>query len=179
MLRLFIFAIISHFAYCFAFNISYIPSGIFNQTSVMYPLFIAVLVLYINEKTSINNILKHILVFILVWSAFPANWSSIAVLSVIGMYYNRGDLKSQMKAIIPWVLIYGIVSFFFVNKLYGIIQLLFSFNEEEFDLFFRSKLNKFFKAFLFGTIIYESKIIKSSLLLFDSNSYFILSSSGV
>ena len=123
MLRLFIFAIISHFAYCFAFNISYIPSSIFNQTSVMYPLFIAVLVLYINEKTSINNILKHILVFILVWSAFPANWSSIAVLSVIGMYYNRGDLKNQMKAIIPWVLIYGIVSFFFVNKLYGIIQL--------------------------------------------------------
>ncbi len=122
MSRLFIFAIISHFAYCFAFNIGFIPSSIFNQTSVMYPLFIAVLVLYINEKTNMNNILKHILVFILVWSAFPANWSSIAVLSVIGMYYNRGNLEKQMKSIIPWVLIYGLVSFFFVNKLYGIVQ---------------------------------------------------------
>jgi hypothetical protein len=122
MMRLFIFAIISHFAYCFAFSISFIPSDIFNQTSVMYPLFIAVLVLYINEKTNINNILKHILVFILVWSAFPANWSSIAVLSVIGMYYNRGNLEKQMKAIMPWVLLYGVISFFFVNKLYGIIQ---------------------------------------------------------
>ncbi len=122
MLRLFIFAIISHFAYCFAFDISFIPSSIFNQTSVMYPLFIAVLVLYINEKTNINNILKHILVFLLVWSAFPANWSCIAVLSVIGMYHNRGNLKKQMNAIMPWVLVYGIVSFFFVNKIYGIIQ---------------------------------------------------------
>ena len=121
-MRLFIFAIISHFAYCFAFSISFIPSDIFNQTSVMYPLFIAVLVLYINEKTNMNNILKHILVFILVWSAFPANWSSIAVLSVIGMYYNRGNLEKQMKTIMPWVLLYGVISFFFVNKLYGIIQ---------------------------------------------------------
>ena len=122
MFRLFIFAIISHFAYCFAFNISYIPNSLFNQSSVMYPLFIAVLVLYINEKTNMNNILKHILVFILVWSAFPANWSSIAVLSVIGMYYNRGNLEKQMKTIMPWVLLYGVISFFFVNKLYGIIQ---------------------------------------------------------
>ena len=40
MLRLFGFAIISHFAYCFAFGINFIPftSGIFNQTSVIYPL---------------------------------------------------------------------------------------------------------------------------------------------
>ena len=122
MLRLFIFAIISHFAYCFAFNISYIPNSLFNQSSVMYPLFIAVLVLYINEKTNMNNILKHILVFILVWSAFPANWSSIAVLSVIGMYHNRGNLEKQMSVVMPWVLLYGIVSFFFVNRIHGIIE---------------------------------------------------------
>jgi hypothetical protein len=39
------------------------------------------------------------------------------------MYHNRGNLEKQMKAIMPWVLVYGIVSFFFVNKLYGIIQI--------------------------------------------------------
>lgn len=40
MLRLLVFAIISHFAYCFAFGINVIPfsDGIFNQTSVVYPL---------------------------------------------------------------------------------------------------------------------------------------------
>ncbi len=122
MLRLGIFAIISHFAYCFAFGMSFIPNGIFNQTSVMYPLFIAVLVLYISESKNINNILKHMLVFILVWTAFPADWSCIAVLSVINMYVHRGNIEKQMLSIIPWVFIYGLVSFLFINKLYGIIQ---------------------------------------------------------
>ena len=49
LLRLGIFAIISHFAYCFAFGLDFVPfrSGVFNQTSVMYPLFVAVLVLWL------------------------------------------------------------------------------------------------------------------------------------
>ena len=49
--RLGIFAVISHFAYCFGFGISLNPfeGGIFNRTSVMYPLFIAVLILYISD----------------------------------------------------------------------------------------------------------------------------------
>ena len=49
MLRLGVFAIISHFAYCFGFGISLYPleGGIFNLSSGMYPRFIEVLVLYI------------------------------------------------------------------------------------------------------------------------------------
>ena len=48
MLRMGIFALISHFAYCFAFGINMVPfsTGIFNQTSVMYPLFVAILVMW-------------------------------------------------------------------------------------------------------------------------------------
>ena len=51
MFRLGLFAVISHFAYCFAFGISIIPfkTGIFNQTSVMYPLFIAVVVMWLDD----------------------------------------------------------------------------------------------------------------------------------
>ena len=54
MLRLGIFAVISHFAYCFGLGISLNPfeGGIFNRTSVMYPLFIAVVVLYIEDNAS-------------------------------------------------------------------------------------------------------------------------------
>ena len=38
--RLFLFAVVSHFAYNFAFGIPFIPfkTGVFNQTSVMWPL---------------------------------------------------------------------------------------------------------------------------------------------
>lgn len=126
MLRLFIFAIISHFAYCFAFGINYIPfkTGIFNQTSVMYPLFIAVLVLWLDKnETRIKKWIKNIITFCLVWSAFPADWSSIAVLTIIAMHRNRGNLKKQMKYMMFWVMLYAIVSYFFVNKTYGLIQI--------------------------------------------------------
>ncbi|MBR1373117.1 conjugal transfer protein TraX [bacterium] len=126
IIRLGCFAVISHFAYCFAFGINFIPfrTGTFNQTSVMYPLFVAVLVLWLqNAELHISHWLRHIVIFVLVWSAFPADWSCIAVLTIIAMYRNRGNLNKQMLSMMLWVLLYAIVSFIFVNKVYGIIQL--------------------------------------------------------
>ena len=125
LLRLFIFAIVSHFAYCFAFGIDFIPfkTGIFNQTSVMYPLFVAVLVLYLQDNDfCIKKWVKEIIIFVLIWSAFPADWSCIAVLVICAMYRNRGNLKKQMFYMMLWVSLYAIVSFFCVNKVYGLIQ---------------------------------------------------------
>ena len=125
ILRLFVFAVISHFAYCFAFGIDFVPfkTGIFNQTSVMYPLFVAVLVLWLQDTdTGMKDWLKKIIIFVLVWSAFPADWSCIAVLSITTMYRNRGNLKKQMLFMMIWVFLYSVVSFFFVNKVYGLIQ---------------------------------------------------------
>jgi len=64
--RLFIFAVISHFAYCFAFGINYIPfttGSIFNQTSIMWSLAWAVVALYIANG---NNKLKEYQKWILV-----------------------------------------------------------------------------------------------------------------
>lgn len=53
-------AIISHFAYCSAFGIDYIPfrDRVFNQTSVIWPLFWAIVVLWILNG---NNKLKELL----------------------------------------------------------------------------------------------------------------------
>lgn len=125
IMRLGIFAVISHFAYCFSFGIPPIPfsTGIFNQTSVMYPLFIAVLVLWLDDNKVLQKRiwLKQIIIFILIWSAFPADWSCIAVLAIIGMYKKRGDLKGQMKKMLPLVILYGVVAFFFVSKVYAMV----------------------------------------------------------
>lgn len=123
MLRLGIFAIISHFAYCFGFGISLNPleGGIFNRTSVMYPLFISVVVLYINDHLlNIPKWLRTVLSVLLVFSAFPADWSCIAVLAIINMYRKRGNLTAQMLQMVLWVSLYGLVSFIFVNKVYAI-----------------------------------------------------------
>ena len=127
MFRLGMFAIISHFAYCFAFGLNFIPfkTGVFNQTSVMYPLFVSVLVLWLQdtELKKINKVIKNVLIFVLMWSAFSADWSCIAVLAIIGIYRNRGNLKKQTFSMMMWVLLYAVVSFFFVSKIYGIIEL--------------------------------------------------------
>ncbi|MBQ0161835.1 MAG: conjugal transfer protein TraX [Treponema sp.] len=126
MLRMGIFAIISHFAYCFAFGISFIPfkDGIFNQTSVMYPLFIAVVVHWLeSDEVKLNIVLKRIIIFVLIWSAFVADWSSIAVLAILGMYKKRGNVEKQMLVMIIWVALYGIVSWFFVSKTYALVLL--------------------------------------------------------
>ena len=124
MLRLLVFAVISHFAYCFAFGMSPIPfqTGIFNQTSVMYPLFIAVLVMWMQDtKLPMKDWLKKILIFVLIWSAFCADWSCIAVMAILEMYKKRGDLKGQMLEIIQWVTMNGVIAFFFVSKVYAFV----------------------------------------------------------
>ncbi len=120
--RLGIFALISHFAYCFWYGSSFIPfkEGLFNQTSVMWPLFIAAVVLYLEHgDVKMNKYLKWILAFVLVWSAFPADWSCIAVLAITDMYKRRGNLEKQILVMIPYVAIYGIISYFFVSKVYA------------------------------------------------------------
>lgn len=125
MLRMGIFALISHFAYCFAFGISMIPfsTGIFNQTSVMYPLFIAIVVMWMQgNDLRMKNWVKNVLVVLLILSAFPADWSCIAVFAILGMHKNRDDLKKQMLVMLLCVAVYSAVSFFFVSRSYALVQ---------------------------------------------------------
>lgn len=74
-----------------------------------------------NYKPEMNKYLKHATIFILIWCAFPADWSCIAVLSILWMYKYRGDLKTQMKGMLLYVALYGLVSFFFVSKVYALV----------------------------------------------------------
>lgn len=125
--RLFIFALISHFAYCFAFGINYIPFSkgeIFNQTSIMWILAWSVVALYIvYGKNSLKEWQKWLLIILLNIITFSADWSCIGLMIILSMYDNRGNLDKQMKNMMLWTSIYAFVSFAFVNKIYGIIQL--------------------------------------------------------
>ena len=70
--RLFLFALVSHFAYNFAFGIPFMPfkTGIFNQTSVMWPYAWAVVIVIVskNEKLPLKLQARHIVL----WSAIYA-----------------------------------------------------------------------------------------------------------
>ena len=125
--RLFLFAFVSHFAYCFAFGINYIPFStgeIFNQTSIMWTLAWSVIALYIvYGKNNLKEWQKWLLVILIDLITFSADWSCIGVMIILNMYSNRGNLNKQIKGIMFWTFIYALVSFLFVNKVYGIIQL--------------------------------------------------------
>lgn len=139
LIRMFCFAAISHFAYCFAFGIPYLPystGNIFNQTSVIWALAWALAALWIihgdenihgNEnihgKHNLKQWQKYVMLTLICLISFSADWSCIAVMAVVAMYSNRGSLPKQMRAMMIWVLIYAVVSFFCVNKVYGIITL--------------------------------------------------------
>ena len=121
--RLFIFAIISHFAYCFAFNISFIPNSIFNATSVLWSLFWSVVLLIILDNEKINKYLKILLFILIFLITFPSDWSCIVVFAIIFMNKYKDNFKKKMFYMMFATVMYAIVYFIFINKVYAIVQL--------------------------------------------------------
>ena len=124
-IRLLIFAVISHFAYNFAFGIPFIPfqNGVFNQTSVIWPLFLGLIGLWVSDNEKLKQWQKTMIILLLTILAFCADWSSIAVLAVINIGENRGNFKKQMTGVMMWVAVYAAVYAIFINPIYGILQL--------------------------------------------------------
>ncbi len=123
--RLLFFALISHFAYCFAFGIPLIGgnTGFFNRTSVMWPLALAVILVQIQNKNSLPKWIKIVSIPICCLLAFPADWSSIAVMAPFFLYYHRDNFKKQAWDIVLWTAVYASVYFLFLDKMYGILQM--------------------------------------------------------
>ena len=98
--------------------------SIFNQTSIMWTLAWSVVALYVvNGETNLKAWQKYALVILIDVVTFSADWSCIAVMAILSMYSNRGNLKKQIAGMSFWVLLYAVISFVFVNKTYGVITL--------------------------------------------------------
>ena len=125
MLRLFLFAVISHFAYDFAFGIPFLPlsTGAFNQTSVMWSLAWAVVLIFIGRNDRIPQWMKIVSIVLICVISFPSDWSSIAVMCPFFLYAHRGNFKMQAWDIVLWTFIYAAVYFLFLDKLYGVLQM--------------------------------------------------------
>ena len=87
-LRLFVFAVISHFAYDTAFGIPFLPlsTGVFNQTSVMWSLAWAVVLIAICHHERIPQWAKILSIVVICLISFPSDWSSIAVMCPYFLY---------------------------------------------------------------------------------------------
>ena len=123
--RLFLFALISHFAYNFAFGIPFIPfqTTIFNQTSVIWSLAWGLVGLALMDSPKLKGWMKSLLLIVICVITFCSDWSCIAVMAIISIGQNRGNFKKQMMSMVFWVIFYTIVYFIFIDKVYGIIQL--------------------------------------------------------
>ncbi len=125
-LRLFLFALVSHFPYVLASNGMFIPSysgGILNRTSVMWALAWGLVMLRVADSAKLKQWMKTLLVLVICLIALPADWSCIASLCVLAFGTNRGNFRAQMLWMVFYVGIYAVVYFFAIDRVYGILQM--------------------------------------------------------
>lgn len=125
--RLFVFAVISHFAYTFAFGIPLIPfkKSVFNQTSVIWSLAWGVVAIALTDDqySRLKQWQKVLAVLMICAITFCSDWSCIAVLAILGINSHRGNLKKQVEEMMLYVGMYALIYFLFIDKVYGMIQL--------------------------------------------------------
>lgn len=123
--RLFLLALLSHFAYNFAFGIPFIPfqTTIFNQTSVIWSLAWGLVALAMMDSPKLPSWAKSLLLLLICAVTFCSDWSCIAVLAIVFMGQHRGDFKRQMVCMMLCVCMYAAVYFLFIDRLYGSLQL--------------------------------------------------------
>ena len=129
--RLFLFAVLSHFAYIFASMDfvdwrSFIPfyyGRILNQTSIMWPLAWGLVMLRVAYSPGIKEKIKPILVVLICIVTFPSDWSCVASLCILAFGTNRGAFKKQMLWMVFYVAIYALVYYFAIDRVYGLLQM--------------------------------------------------------
>lgn len=125
--RLFILAVISHFAYNFAFGIPFIPfqTTVFNQTSIIWSLAWGLVALAVSEShhPKLRPWIKTAILMVIAIISFCSDWSSIAVLVIVANGQNRGDFKKQMMNMLWYVSLYSCVYFLFIDRVYGLLQM--------------------------------------------------------
>ena len=162
-LRMFLFALISHFAYVFASGTytdfhSFIPfynGDILNQTSVMWSLAFGLVMLRTAYSEKIKNkTLKVLLILLICILALPSDWSCVASLFILSFGTNRNNLKMQSVWLIIYAAVYSLVYNFAIDTVYGILQMsvvlaipiIYAYNGERGK---NIKFNKFMKWFFY------------------------------
>ena len=129
--RMFLFAVISHFAYVFFSGDfvdwrSFIPffyGSILNQTSVMWPLAWGLVMLRVAYSERIREKAKPVWILLICLITFPSDWSCIASLWILAFGTNRGNFRRQMLWMVFYAGLYALVYFFALDRVYGLVQL--------------------------------------------------------
>jgi len=130
--RLFLFALISHFAYRFFSPDfsgwrSFLPfadGSLLDQTSVMWSLAWGLVMLRVNDSTRIHsNMLRTVFILLICAVSFPADWSCIAALCILAFGTNRGNFRAQMGWMMFYCAHYAVVYCLTLDLSYGLLQM--------------------------------------------------------
>lgn len=122
--RLLLFAFIGHFAFCFGLGIplNIFSGAIFNKTSVMFPLSMSVLLIWIFNQKKWKTIYKILVIILFCLLTFVADWSSIALMMPFFLYQHRNNKRQQIKDYVIWISVYAAIYVLFIDLYYGLIQ---------------------------------------------------------
>lgn len=123
--RLFVLALISHFAYNFCFGIPFLPfqSSVFNQTGVVWSLAWGLVLLCVYDNEQLKSWQKTLITIIVCVITFPSDWSCIATMAILFMGQYRENFKKKMMWMMFFTFLYALVYFFFIDRVYAVIQL--------------------------------------------------------
>ena len=124
LMRLLIFAAISHIPYTMFSDFDFIP-GI-PTTSVMWPFALGVLALMIDQGDILPNAKRWqrtVLVWVCVVIALPSTWSMAAVLAILFMGRHKGNFRRQMLDMALVLAVYGVICGILFAPIYGLIHI--------------------------------------------------------
>lgn len=129
--RMFLFALVSHFAYIFASADfagwrSFLPfssGSVLNQTSVMWSLAWGLVMLRVAHSKKLSHGAQVLLILLICAVSFPSDWSCIASLCILSFGTNRGNPRAQMAWMTFYVALYAAVYALALDVVYGILQM--------------------------------------------------------
>ena len=55
--------------------------------------------------------------------SFPSDWSCIAVMAILYLWAKRASFAQRMLWMLVWTAAYALVYIFFIDRIYGVLQL--------------------------------------------------------
>ena len=134
--RLFILAVVSHFAFCYFNMSSFNPFDnlLFNATSIAWPLFwgLILLRLWDTKQLRIGNrtvgkqwtvCMKVLITLTACLLTFTSDWSCAAPLAILAIGRNRDNFYKQMLWMMLIITLYAVAFFIFHSHTYGMVHM--------------------------------------------------------
>ena len=79
--------------------------------------------LCVNNSDKLKSWQKTVIILLVCVITFPSDWSCIASMAILFIGSYRGNFRKQMLWMMFWTLLYALVYFFFIDRVYALVQL--------------------------------------------------------